>query len=61
MLNIDINLPIEMKNQAQTDLENFIFKKDQKIIEQWKSVAHDQLISLDADTFKGLCKSFTLT
>lgn len=50
-----------MKNQAQTDLENFIFKKDQKIIEQWKSVAHDQLISLDADTFKGLCKSFILT
>lgn len=60
VLNPNINLPVDIKKQTQTDLENFIFKKDNDAIEQWKSVSRDQPIIFDADTFKGLleCKVY---
>ncbi|CAF2858872.1 unnamed protein product [Rotaria sp. Silwood2] len=68
ILNPNINLPVQVKTQTQTNLENLIIKNIapqvessiSSIDEQWKALPAKQTIPIDADTFKGLleCKVY---
>jgi tetratricopeptide (TPR) repeat protein len=68
VLNPNINLPIQIKNQTQIDLENLIIKSILPQVDsiassknnQWKALLIKQSIIIDADPFKGLleCKVY---
>ncbi|CAF4490140.1 unnamed protein product [Rotaria socialis] len=68
ILNPNINLSSQVKNQTQINLENFILKNILPPVEstmsskdeQWKALLEKQVIPIDADAFKGLleCKVY---